>query len=365
MSALSDTGSRSGSNRLWLRIILMAIVPLILIGVAVYFYFTAGRYASTDDAYVKADRVQISSDVSGRVIAVEVKDNQQVTAGQVLVRLDDGSFRISLEKAKAQLAATQLQIDGLRATYKQRQADLKASEDNLAYMQREADRQAQLLASHVTSQQKYDEARHGLDAARQQLSGVQQQAANVLASLGGDPNLPTEKHPLVLQAQAQIDQAVRDLNNTVIHAPASGYVTMVDKLPVGQYMTIGVPAFELISTERAWIEANFKETDLTRMRPGQTATVDIDSYPDRNFTAKVQSISAGTGSEFSVLPPQNATGNWVKVVQRVPVRLVIENADADHPLRAGMSATVEVDTRNVPSWAAATATDPAPTTAQR
>jgi membrane fusion protein (multidrug efflux system) len=361
MSVLSDTRDQSTGRRLWLRYVLMASVPLILIAVAVYFYVTAGRYASTDDAYVKADRVAISSDVSGRVVAVEVKDNQQVTAGQVLIRLDDGSFRISLEKAQAQLAATRLQIDGLRATYVQQQANLKAAQDNVAYMQRESERQGQLFATHVTSQQKYDEARHNLDTARQQLSALQAQLNNVLASLGGDPNLPTEKHPLVLQAQAQIDQAMRDLNNTVVHAPAAGYVTMVDKLPVGQYMTMGVPAFELISTGRAWVEANFKETDLTRMRPGQTATIDIDTYPDRTFTARVESISAGTGSEFSVLPPQNATGNWVKVVQRVPVRLVIENGDADHPLRAGMSANVEVDTRTVPSWNAG----PAPATAQR
>jgi membrane fusion protein (multidrug efflux system) len=359
MSAFSDTSRRFGQAGIWLRLALMLSVPLVLIGIGAYLYLSAGRYASTDNAYVKADKIAISADVGARVVAVEVRDNQSVKAGQVLFRLDDASYRIALEKAKAQLASTRLQIDGLRATYRQRQADVKAAEDTTAYMQREADRQAQLFATHVTSQQKYDEARHNLDNAKQQLSSAQQQLGNVLASLGGDPNLETDQHPLMLQAKAQVDQAALDLDDTVIRAPANGYVTMVDKLPVGQYLTAATPAFELVATDRAWIEANFKETDLTRMRPGQQATVTIDSYPDRSFTARVDSISAGTGSEFSVLPPQNATGNWVKIVQRVPVRVVIDNPDPDHPLRAGMSAVVEVDTRTVPPW------NTAPSTAQQ
>jgi membrane fusion protein, multidrug efflux system len=350
MSVLSDTRGRLGSRNLLLRILLMASIPLVLIAIAGYLYFTAGRSASTDDAYVQADKIVISSDVSGRVIAVEVKDNQPVKAGQVLIRLDDGSYKIALAKAQANLAATKLQIDGLRATYKQRQADVKAAQDTLDYMQRESDRQGQLLATHITSQQKYDEARHNLDAARQQLSSAQQQLANVLASLGGNPDTPTDQHPLVLQAKAQVDQAALDLSDTVIRAPTDGYVALVSRLPVGQYLTAATPAFNLMTTDRAWIEANFKETDLTRMRPGQNATCDIDTYPDREFRAHVESISAGTGSEFSVLPAQNSTGNWVKIVQRIPVRLVIDNPDPDHPLRAGMSATCSVDTRTLTPW---------------
>jgi membrane fusion protein (multidrug efflux system) len=268
----------------------------------------------------------------------------------VLIRLDDGTYKITLAKAEANLAATKLQIDGMRATYKQRQADVKAAQDTLDYMQHEAERQGQLLATHITSQQKYDEARHNFDAARQQLSSAQQQLANTLASLGGNPDLPTDQHPLVLQAKAQVDQAALDLSDTVISAPADGYATQVNNLPVGQYLTAATPAFDLVTSDHSWIEANFKETDLTRMRPGQSATIAIDTYPDRVFHARVQSISAGTGSEFSVLPPQNSTGNWVKIVQRVPVKLVIDDADADHPLRAGMSANVTVDTRTLPPW---------------
>ncbi|MGH7033294.1 MAG: HlyD family secretion protein, partial [Stellaceae bacterium] len=344
----SDTRARFNSG--WLRLALMVSVPLVLVGIAAYLYFSAGTSASTDDAYVQADKLAISADISARVVAVAVKDNQWVAKGEVLFRLDDAPFRIALEHAKAQLASAGLQVDGLRATYHQRVADLKAAQDTLAYMQREADRQQQLLATHVTTQAKYDEARHNLDNARQQAAAVEQQLNNVLASLGGHPDLPTDQNPLVMQAQAQVDKAALDLSYAVVRAPADGYVTKLNNLPVGQYLSAGSPAFNLIETDRAWIEANFKETDLTRMRPGQSATCDIDTYPNKTFNARVDSISAGTGSEFSVLPPQNATGNWVKIVQRVPVRMAIENPDPDYPLRAGMSATCSVDTRNLTPW---------------
>jgi membrane fusion protein (multidrug efflux system) len=349
---------RSGLGGAWLRYALMASVPLLLIAVAGYLYLTAGRYASTDDANVEADKIAISADVAGRVVAVEVQDNQRVSIGQVLFRLDDRSYRIALERAKAQLASARLQVDGLRATYRQKLADLKAAQDTLAYMQHEYDRQVQLVETHVTPQQKVDEARHNLDNARQQLAATQQQIANTLAALGGNPDIQTDEHPLVQQAQAQVDQAALDLADTVVMAPANGIVTNVSKLPVGQYLNASTPAFALVATDQVWIEADFKETDLTRMRPGQPATVDVDTYPDRSFSAHVASISAGTGSEFSVLPPQNATGNWVKVVQRVPVRVVIDNPDLDHPLRAGMSVTVEVDTRHVSSFAEAAPLQP-------
>lgn len=350
MSVLSDTRTRFGQRGILFRVLMMASIPLVLVAIGAYIYLTAGRSASTDDAYVQADKIQISASVGAHVVAVLVKDNQPVKAGQVLLQLDDSSYKIALAKAQANLAATRLQVDGLRATYKQRQSDVKAAQDTFDYMQREADRQAQLLQTHITSQQKYDEARHNLDAARQQLSSAQQQLANVLASLGGNPDLPTDQHPLVMQAQAQVDQAALDLSNTVVKAPADGYVTEVSHLPVGQYLTAATPAFDLVTTDHSWIEANFKETDLTRMRPGQSATIEIDTYPDREFHGHVQSISAGTGSEFSVLPPQNSTGNWVKIVQRIPVKLVIDDGDADHPLRAGMSANVTVDTRTLPPW---------------
>lgn len=330
--------------RIVARISLMLFVPVLILLGGAYLYAHSGRYVSTDNAYVKADKVTVSADVSGRVVEIDVHENQVVKAGQVLFRLDDRPYTYALDRARAHLAAVRLQIESLRATYRQKQAELKAAEDTLAYQKREFDRQAQLLANHVTPQSKYDDARHALDAARQQVASIQEQILNVLASLNGDPGIRTHLHPLILEAKAQRDQAELDLAHTVIKAPADGIVSHVDQLQVGDYLNAATPAFALVSTNRVWIEANFKETELTHVHPGQKATVDVDTYPGVTFTAKVASISPGTGSEFSVLPAQNATGNWVKVVQRVPVRLLIENPDPNRPLRIGMSATVEVDT---------------------
>jgi membrane fusion protein, multidrug efflux system len=327
------------------RFVLMMIVPLAILLAGAYVYLLGGRYVSTDDAYVKADRVTVSADVGGRVVEIAVHENEIVKTGQLLYRIDDRNYRIAVERAKAQFADAKLQIEGMRATYRQKQADLKAAQDTLLYQQHEFERQQQLLASHVASQAQYDAARHALESARQQAASVEQQIANVLASLGGDPNIPTDQHPVVLQAKAQLDQAELDLSHTTVTASTDGIVSHVDQLQVGDYLNAATPAFALVSTTDVWIEANFKETDLAHMRAGQEATIDIDSYPDKTFTAKVASISPGTGSEFSVLPPQNATGNWVKIVQRVPVRLVIENPDPERPLRIGMSANVDIDTK--------------------
>jgi len=346
MAVVADSRSswQERIRRGWLRIGLMLSVPLVLGFGAGYFYLLAGRYASTDDAYVQSEMVQVSADVPGRVVEVDVHDNEKVMPGQVLFRLDDRNYKIAVNQAMAELASARLQIDGLRASYRQRLAEQKQANDTLGYQEREYNRQQQLLAEHVTSQSKFDEARHGLDMARQAVASNEQQIANTLAALGGNANIATEDHPLVQRAQAQLDQAMLDLSHTVVRASLEGIVSKVDRLPVGMYLNAAQPAFSLVATKHVWIEANFKETDLTHMRPGQEATIDIDTYPDRTFTAVVDSIGAGTGSMFSVLPPQNATGNWVKVVQRIPVRLVIEDPDPDRPLRAGMSATVEVNT---------------------
>ena len=327
-----------------LRLVLMFALPLVVVLAGGWWYLTSGRYVSTDDAYVQADTLAVSSDVSGRVVAVEVHNNEYVKAGQVLIRLDDRPYRAVVERGAAQLAAVRLQIEGLRATYRQRLADLTAAQDTLVYQQREFDRQKRLLETHVTSQSSFDQAQNRLVTARQQVAAIQQQIANVLASLGGNPDIPTDQHPLVQQAQAELDQAQLNLGYTVIRAPSDGIVTNVDKLPVGTYLTASTPAFALVETDRPWIEANFKETELTHMKPGDEAKITIDAYPGVTFRARVASLSPGTGSQFSVLPPQNASGNWVKVVQRLPVRLDVEKPDPAQPLRAGMSAYVDVDT---------------------
>ena len=196
-----------------------------------------------------------------------------------------------------------------------------------------------------SSQAAFDQAQNRWTTARQQVSSIEQQIANVLAQLGGNADIPTDQYPTVQQAQAELDRATLNLGYTVITAPANGIVTNVSKLPVGSYLTPSSPAFSLVETDHPWIEANFKETELTHMKPGDEAEVTIDAYPGTTFKARVLSLSPGTGQQFSVLPAQNATGNWVKVVQRLPVHLEVEDAAQDHPLRAGMSAYVDVDTR--------------------
>jgi membrane fusion protein, multidrug efflux system len=332
------------ARRRWPRLILMFVVPLAIVIGGGYWYLTTGRFVSTDDAYVQAAMLTVSSNVAGRVVSVEVHDNQYVKEGQVLFRINDASYNASRDKALAALQAAELQVETMRATYRQRLSDLKAAQDTLDWAQREFNREQSLMASHTVSQAQFDQARHGLDAAHAQVASANEQIAAALAALGGNPDIQTEKHPMVEQAQAVLDQTEIDLGDTIIHAPMNGTVTLVDKLPLGTYLTPAMPTFSLIGTDHTWIEANYKETDLTHMKVGQTATLDVDAYPDITFKARVQSLSPGTGSEFSVLPAQNATGNWVKVVQRLPVRLVVDNPDPQRPLRAGMSVNVDVDT---------------------
>jgi membrane fusion protein (multidrug efflux system) len=334
-----------------LRLPLMLLGPIVVLLGALWWYLTTGRYVSTDDAYIQAARTSISTDVSGRVIAVEVHDNERVAARQVLFRLDPTTFRIAVEDAKAQLASARLQIDSLKAIYRQKTADEKGAEDTLSYQQREYERQKRLLASGIASQAQFDQAANALEVARQKVASTQHDIGNTLAQLGGNPDIAVDQHPLVQRAQAVLDGKEVDLRNTVIHAPEPGIVTKVEQLQVGDYVNTATPVFSLMS-DRIWVEANFKETELTHMRVGQEATVEVDTYPDAAFKAKVVSLSPGTGLTFSLLPPENATGNWVKVVQRLPVRLALENIGPDTPLHAGLSVTVEIDTKFRRPWLA-------------
>jgi membrane fusion protein, multidrug efflux system len=322
---------------------LILVAPIAVLAGA-YFYFTSGRYESTDDAYTQAATVSISANVSGRVKEVDVHDNQFVQRGTILFRLDDAPFRIAVSDAMAHLAATRLQVESLKSTYQQRQVELRAARDTQSYAQRQFDRQTRLLASGISSQAQFDQASHALDAARQQVANVQQQIGVALADLDGNPDIAPERHPLVEQAQAALDRAQLNLSYTVISAPIDGVAAKVEQLQVGDYIAASAPVFALVSTRDVWIEANFKEVQLAHMRVGQAATIKIDRYPSRKFRAQVTSVSPSTGSQFSLLPPENATGNWVKVVQRVPVRLQLEGVDAGFILQGGLSADVTVDT---------------------
>ncbi|MGH7088072.1 MAG: HlyD family secretion protein [Stellaceae bacterium] len=339
-----ETEDRTRTRTRRIRIGLMLILPLIVLLAGAYWYLASERYVSTDDAYGEADIVRLSANVSGQVVAVFVHDNEEVKKGDPLLRLDDRPFRIAVQQAQAQLAAARLKVESLRDRYRQQQAVLGAAQATVAYQEHELSRQQRLFKAHVGSQQKVDAAEHALELARQQAANAAAQSESILASLGGNPDLPTEQHPLVEQAEAQLAKAKLDLGYTLVRAPDDGIVTNVSNMPAGSYLGAGTPAFALVETDDVWVRANFKETELLHMKPGERATVTVDAYPGIAFKGRVVSETPATGSQFSVLPPQNATGNWVKVVQRLPVRVAIENPDPRHPIRPGMSASVTVDT---------------------
>ncbi len=322
---------------------LLAAGPLLLLMVAGFLYLKNLNRVSTDDAYVVAARTDISANVAGRVIKILVRDNQFVQAGEVLFRLDERDFALNVAEARARLANEKLQVSSLKASYRQHQAEVAAAGETLAYQESELDRQRRLVAQGVSSQAQLDQARHAYLQATQKLQAAQQERENILTALNYHPDRNVADHPAVQQAQAVLDKALLDLSYTVVKAPQTGIVSKVEQLQVGDYVTVSTPLFALLSRQDRWIEANFKETDLTHLRPGQPATVEIDAFPGRTFHGHVQSLSPGTGSSFSLLPPENATGNWVKVVQRLPVRISLENGDSDQPLPAGLSAVVVVD----------------------
>ncbi len=332
------------SRRKLVRLLLLVVVPVIALIIAGVFYITGGRYVGTDDAFTKADTVPVSADVSARVAAIEVHDNEHVRQGQVLFRLDDETFRIALQKAEGKLAETKNNLTALQATYRQKLTDLGAAKAQLTFAQSDYNRQAALAAQGYAAKQKLDDTKRALDMARQTTGGDQQAIDAIIAQLGGDPDKPVEQQAAYLQALAERDQAALDLRHTVVTAPSAGTVGQVPSLQVGMYLNAGTQAFTLVRTDAIWVEANMKETDLTYVRPGQEATVTIDTYPDRSWKAKVTSLSPASGNELSVLPAQNATGNWVKVVQRIPVRLELELSPGDPPLSTGMSAVVSIDT---------------------
>ena len=326
------------------RLALMLSVPLLILLVGAYLWLTSGRYVSTDNAYVQQDKVSVSAEVTGPIREVLVRENQRVKRGDLLFRIDPRPYRIALQEAEAQIAAAQVSVGRLEAEVAGTGADIQGAAANVTFAQRAFERQAELLRRGFTTRARYDEALHGVQEAKERLANARAEAEIKRSSLARGP---AAAQPAVAAALAARDKALLDLKRTEVRSPIDGYVSQTERLQVGAAVVPGLPVLTVVRSEEAWIEANYKETDLDKMAPGQPAEIELDAYPSTRIRGHVASIGRGTGSEFSVLPAQNASGNWVKVTQRVPVRIAIDG-DPGRPLIAGLSAEVSVDTREVP-----------------
>jgi membrane fusion protein (multidrug efflux system) len=324
------------------RPLLLFGVPLLVVVAACLLYLHGGRYVDTNNAYVKANKAIIAAEVTGKVVEVAVKDNDHVDRGQLLFRLENTPYQLILERAEAALAQTSQDVAAMKLLYRQAIAEVELAQNNVAYSRVTYNRQVGLVDRKIGSISDLDDARHNLDTASKQQELASQRAAKILVDLNGDADIAVTAHPRYLQAKSMRDQAALDLQRTLVTAPFPGIASR--KPEVGAYVERGNPVMSLVSDGDMWIEANFKETDLTFLRPNQSVEVHIDTYPGIRWRGTVQSLSEATGSEFALLPAQNATGNWVKVVQRVAVRITLDRGPDDLPLRAGMSATVKVDT---------------------
>jgi membrane fusion protein (multidrug efflux system) len=337
----SPQNEHSRRDRLRLPLLLAAVVVALL--ASLFFYLHGGRYEATDNAYFQSGLVSVSTNISGPVIVVTVHENERVKKGQLLFRIDRAPFQAAVDEAAAQLASARTSVESLRANYRQGQAELQSAQDKLTYAVGEAARQKQLVTEGISSQAQYDQAVLAEQTARQGIETSKQQNASIAAALAGGVDTPTEQQPSVQRAAAALERARLNLGYTEIRAPQDGIVTKVNQLQVGDYVSASRPVFTLAGT-RIWVEANFKESQLTHMRLGQPATFKVDAFPDLRLTGRLASFSPGTGNSFALLPPENATGNWVKVVQRLPVEFDIDHLPREIPLHAGLSVVVTVDT---------------------
>jgi membrane fusion protein (multidrug efflux system) len=362
MSAVNSTfqSARPGwAASLWadkarLRRILMIWGVGIFLAAAAAFYLVGGRYVSVDDSYIHANKLMVSTDVSGLVKSVDVHEGQTVKAGQVLFTLDPQPFQIALENAQAALAQTRLDVESTRATYRAAIAQIAAQRAMVNVNQQTYTRYQALAKQNAIAAMQVDTQRAAVLNAKATEASLQQNAATQLAKLNGDPNLPAEKTPDFLKAKAAVDEAQRQLDHATVRAPFDGTVGEVDSLQPGTLVISAMSAFTTTSAvgligNKLWISADLKETELTHVHTGQPVEIDIDTYPGCKWTGRVDSVSAGSDSSFSALPAENASGNWVKVVQRIPVRVAIgkpavEHSQCDRPLRAGMSAVLSIDT---------------------
>src|SRR5712672_1714034 len=313
------------------RPLMFALLPVALV-VGGYFYVTGGAVMSTDNAYVQADMVGLSTDVAGIVTQVLVHDNQKVAKGDTLFKLDPLQFQLALDRAEAQIGNTRNDLVALQASYRNMQAQVGQAQKDVDFNMVNFQRQEQLIVNNFTPKASYDTARNTLQGTQQKLASLQQQLTGIAANLNGDPDAPIENHPRYKDAVATRDEAARQLAHTIVRAPFAGIVTNVPSLQPGQYLAAAAVAFNIVSTDHVWVQASPKETELTYVKPGQKVTVDVDTYPGERWTGTVESISPASASSFSLLPAENTSGNWVKVVQRIPMRVLVNNAPGKPPL---------------------------------
>ncbi|MCB8876167.1 HlyD family secretion protein [Acidisoma silvae] len=326
-------------------ILMLGGIAVVIVGCG-YVWLTGGRYISTDDAYVQAAETNATTDVSGLVSEVLVHEGQHVTAGQVLFHLGEHHFQIMLDGAKAKLAQTAETLNASKEDYQRMLKDVDTAQAQVQQDQADFGRYASLIHSGGVTRAEYDDAHFKLMADQSRLESLQEQAKTQLAKLGGDITTPVDQLPDYLSAQADVAEAQRQLDHTIVRAPFNGIVTNVENLQRGQYLTASAAAFGIVSTDDVFVTAQFKETQLTNVRTGQDVTIAVDAYPGAKWTGKVESISPASGSQFSLLPAENSSGNWVKVVQRIPMRVQITGGPKDLVLRAGMSVEVSVDTHH-------------------
>ena len=326
------------------RLLLMVSVPLVIAAAGAWFWFSGGRYVATDNAYVEQPMVSLSADVAGRVVEVSVHDNEKVKAGDTLFAIDAEPYRIALRQADAALATARVNVEQLRVAYGTAKAQLKSAEATLAIRKTALDRQAALANKGLTAEAGLDDVKLAYESAQNAVALAGQQVEGAVAALAGNPAIATDDHPAVQAALAARDVAARNLEKTTVLAPADGVVSQVGSLNVGQFVAAGTTIASLVESGQTWIQANYKETQLAGIHVGMPVEVEIDAYPGISFSGKVESIGAATGSQFALIPTQNATGNWVKVTQRVPIRISVAGDGDAHVLRSGMSAVVTVDT---------------------
>jgi membrane fusion protein (multidrug efflux system) len=335
------------SFRKYRRFLLLVVLPLAAVIGGVAFYLNGGRYVTTDDAYVGAQKVLITPDISGKIEKVVVREGQRVNDGDVLFEIDPVPFRLALQQAEANLATARTNYDTLKSNIQIYGQMGELAQQGVDLKRRDVDRKTSLVRSNVGSQLDLDNSTTGLVTASAQLELLKQQIATAKNQLLGNPDLPLEQFPPYSMAKAALDQAQRNLDHTALRAPMNGIATQVDSIQLGRFVAAGTPVFSIIDTSKPWVDANPKESDFTYVAVGQPVTVDVDAFPDHVFKGTIGSLSPGTGAQFAILPPQNATGNFVKVVQRVPVRIYFDaNDKMVERLKAGMSSYVSIDTNH-------------------